>query len=430
MAISRRLRFEILKRDGYRCFYCKTDEKKLTVDHVVPKALGGTDDPTNLVAACGTCNNGKASTNPEAPLVAQAREDAMRWQMAWTAAVEEATRDGQQRKKDIAKVKKNYVAAYRGRHGENPILPEGWEASVGRWLDLGAPLTLIDKAIAASVGRRKIPTADRWNYFAGCCWGMIRDLGDRAKQIADASAVDESTEEDSFTAVAIKLWCSTWEDCHSEPAREGDLGEVRDWVHDLLPDTGPAELLQAIEAAAQQQSDDVIGALIKSRRDQWVNDAVSIWYRSWRRTTGYAPTQAEEGPVWEACHTLSAGGALEHALYAAAAFAGSHATNRLHYGLSDEEAGSIGVAKAAQTAEDIWARSWFLSCRVWPCEEKRAAFRDSLWPVGEDGGFTTADVNLAANMAGTYLDTDVKAFLQRHLSSLHVAARPLVSGGA
>jgi len=33
----------------------------LQVDHVKPKAVGGTDDPKNLTTACKDCNAGKAA---------------------------------------------------------------------------------------------------------------------------------------------------------------------------------------------------------------------------------------------------------------------------------------------------------------------------------------------------------------------------------
>lgn len=57
---SRRRR-EVLERSGYACFYCRVP---LTVDafhveHQQPRALGGTDDPLNLVAACSACNLAK-----------------------------------------------------------------------------------------------------------------------------------------------------------------------------------------------------------------------------------------------------------------------------------------------------------------------------------------------------------------------------------
>jgi hypothetical protein len=60
---SKRLRFEILKRDGFACVYCgKTPMQSiLHVDHVVPVSKGGGDDPENLVTSCQECNGGKSN---------------------------------------------------------------------------------------------------------------------------------------------------------------------------------------------------------------------------------------------------------------------------------------------------------------------------------------------------------------------------------
>jgi 5-methylcytosine-specific restriction endonuclease McrA len=58
------LRFEIFKRDGFRCTYCgasATAGAVLQVDHIKPKAAGGTDDPTNLTTSCDDCSGGKAA---------------------------------------------------------------------------------------------------------------------------------------------------------------------------------------------------------------------------------------------------------------------------------------------------------------------------------------------------------------------------------
>lgn len=51
------LRLEILERDGWICRYCGSAANH--VDHVVSRKRGGTDDPSNLVAACGFCNRSK-----------------------------------------------------------------------------------------------------------------------------------------------------------------------------------------------------------------------------------------------------------------------------------------------------------------------------------------------------------------------------------
>jgi hypothetical protein len=61
--LSKRVRFEIFKRDSWRCIYCGAtpNDGPLHVDHVKPVAAGGTNDPANLVTACGACNLGKSS---------------------------------------------------------------------------------------------------------------------------------------------------------------------------------------------------------------------------------------------------------------------------------------------------------------------------------------------------------------------------------
>ena len=82
MAVSKRTRFEVLRRDNYACWYCGSDEGKLTIDHVTPVVLGGSDDPSNLVACCVDCNAGKSSSAPDADLVAEVDEDAARWARA------------------------------------------------------------------------------------------------------------------------------------------------------------------------------------------------------------------------------------------------------------------------------------------------------------------------------------------------------------
>lgn len=50
---------EILRRDNYTCQYCGRHLPFLTVDHVVPRRLGGHHTWNNLVAACPSCNHRK-----------------------------------------------------------------------------------------------------------------------------------------------------------------------------------------------------------------------------------------------------------------------------------------------------------------------------------------------------------------------------------
>lgn len=58
---------EIFRRDNYTCQYCGQRKKNLTVDHVIPRRLGGNHTWENLVAACAACNHRKGGrTNEQA----------------------------------------------------------------------------------------------------------------------------------------------------------------------------------------------------------------------------------------------------------------------------------------------------------------------------------------------------------------------------
>lgn len=59
----------VVARDGTLCRYCETptilsnkgNPRRRTIDHVVPQKFGGSDDLSNLVLACQSCNSRKGS---------------------------------------------------------------------------------------------------------------------------------------------------------------------------------------------------------------------------------------------------------------------------------------------------------------------------------------------------------------------------------
>lgn len=70
-----RVRKEIARQQGWKCWYCdRLMDKRggthkrvtgVTLDHIHPRARGGTDDRWNLVAACYSCNQAKGDRLPE-----------------------------------------------------------------------------------------------------------------------------------------------------------------------------------------------------------------------------------------------------------------------------------------------------------------------------------------------------------------------------
>jgi 5-methylcytosine-specific restriction endonuclease McrA len=73
MPISDELKQAIRERAKYICEYCHSPERlsanRFTIDHVIPKSLGGSDALDNLALACRRCNerryNFVAGIDPE-----------------------------------------------------------------------------------------------------------------------------------------------------------------------------------------------------------------------------------------------------------------------------------------------------------------------------------------------------------------------------
>lgn len=61
--ISKKLRFEVFKRDGFTCQYCgrSAPDVILEVDHISPVTNGGKSNILNLITACQDCNRGKGA---------------------------------------------------------------------------------------------------------------------------------------------------------------------------------------------------------------------------------------------------------------------------------------------------------------------------------------------------------------------------------
>lgn len=64
MKVTPGLRYDILKRDGFKCVLCGSTAKdgvKLHVDHIVPLSRGGKTEMANLRTLCDRCNLGKGA---------------------------------------------------------------------------------------------------------------------------------------------------------------------------------------------------------------------------------------------------------------------------------------------------------------------------------------------------------------------------------
>lgn len=183
MAVSKRLRFEVFRRDNHACRYCGATppDAKLTIDHVVPESLGGSDDPSNLVTACAGCNGGKSSVPADAALIEDVAADAVRWAKALEQAAE-ISRSKRTSDKDF--VSQVINAETQSGSVIFTTVDKNYGATIIRFRDLGLDMDDMVHALDQMLGRSLFGMA-RWKYFCGVCWSMIRERQEMAQSLLE-----------------------------------------------------------------------------------------------------------------------------------------------------------------------------------------------------------------------------------------------------
>lgn len=189
MAVSRRLRYEILRRDGFTCRYCgaKAPDVTLTVDHVLAVALGGGDEPQNLVTACADCNAGKGSSTVDGALV----EDVDATALLFAKAVERAAEIRRSQESDLVQQVRRFGEEwdmYSATTSQGIPIDTEWENSVAAFITRGLSIDDVLRLLAVAMSSRA-STSGVWKYFCGCCWREISDRQELARRLIEDGEV-------------------------------------------------------------------------------------------------------------------------------------------------------------------------------------------------------------------------------------------------
>lgn len=173
--LSRTTRFEIFKRDGFKCQYCGRcpPDVLLEIDHITPVAEGGDDDFDNLITACFDCNRGKAARLLD--VVPRSLAD---------RAAEIAEREAQlQALNELLKVQATRLeedtwrvafALFANDDDEQLFLKYNHKVAIKRFLKVLPLQSVLD---AAEIARGRVTWHDhrRFLYFCKVCWNQIKD---------------------------------------------------------------------------------------------------------------------------------------------------------------------------------------------------------------------------------------------------------------
>ncbi|KOG33322.1 HNH endonuclease [Streptomyces resistomycificus] len=418
MPVSKRLRYEILRRDNHTCRYCgaSAPDVPLRVDHVTPVALGGTDEPTNLATSCEPCNSGKSSATVDSAVVAGVSDDALRW----AAAMKQAAVNLQELEKPKDEYRDAFLAEWNRWHvgkdeTEKVPLDDGWKQSIERFRVAGIPTWMWADIVDAAMANQKVKPDRTFRYVCGIAWNKVTALQAEARRIVGGAPAAEPTA-DSLIEAAVDVWTN---EQFGEIDNEA-LDKFRASVQQLRKREDAHRVLYAAQHAAWFGEADATEALKAADRE----DALQQWTSAWLSAAGEYPDDKLTQGIQAQINTLLDADIYIGRVARAAAYAGSRRTGLLHFGLSEEEMGKVGVTEYVARVIETWAGAFEASSGRWPTHSERSTFLENLWRVG-DGDIWIADLYPAATGAGAYQDPDLSTCLTRHLSVFEIAARPV-----
>jgi len=170
-AISKKLRFEIFKRDLFTCQYCgaKPPTVILEVDHVIPVASGGENQEDNLLTSCFDCNRGKG-----ARLLTEAPE-ALAEKIKLKKEKQNQLKEFEKLLNDQRELMEGYILELEYKFYENMgcRFSESFKLSVKSFFEKLMRTEVFD---ALDVALLKAYSPERTlKYFCGVCWHRIRD---------------------------------------------------------------------------------------------------------------------------------------------------------------------------------------------------------------------------------------------------------------
>lgn len=185
MTVNNRLRFEVLRRDDYACHYCHRKDIPLTVDHVVPQALGGKDEAENLVACCMDCNSGKSSINPDEPLVAQVSEEANKFQKLLRIAIGDKAVAIEDEREYCDHVRDIWESVTEIDDEYCFPMPNTWKSAARYWAEIDVPDEYLRYAFEIAREKcdmKRLPRYKAFNYASGIISNLLSSAADTARK--------------------------------------------------------------------------------------------------------------------------------------------------------------------------------------------------------------------------------------------------------
>lgn len=171
-AITKKLRFDVFKRDSFTCQYCGSVPPNvvLEIDHINPVSLGGDNSIDNLITSCFECNRGKAANSLSGiPKTIKQKAQTLKEQEAQITAYNELVKE---------KASRLELESWEVAETLEADLLEEYDRKrmhdIKQFLNRLPLHEVVEAAEITSFKFNKI-TNYSFRYFCGICWNKIRD---------------------------------------------------------------------------------------------------------------------------------------------------------------------------------------------------------------------------------------------------------------
>lgn len=169
--ISKKLRFEIFSRDGFKCAYCgnKPPDAILEIDHINPVSKGGLNDEMNLITSCFGCNRGKSDkTINSTPNQFLINNDELKLKVEQMQLYQKHLMQIEESKKYLIDlVESKFIMFFPDR-----CITDSFKESIYKFIKkLGVEVVIESMLIACK--KMDYPSKSL-DYFCGICWNKIR----------------------------------------------------------------------------------------------------------------------------------------------------------------------------------------------------------------------------------------------------------------
>ena len=170
-SISKKLRFEVLKRDSFTCQYCSAKPPKvpLEIDHINPVCKGGKNNIDNLITACFDCNRGKSGNElTSIPKTILEKSEGKKLALQQYKEYQKILKEERiQMESDIDAVEFIYLNVFEY------VFTEKFKISVKQFIKILGVEEVIDSMEKAC--NRMYHEDKALRYFCGICWNKIKE---------------------------------------------------------------------------------------------------------------------------------------------------------------------------------------------------------------------------------------------------------------